>query len=382
MGSETRECRDERDFCRLIHFLVEMKHFVEKHPPMHDYDRLGGVDTIRFRADSGPADLSLTRVQNPDAGVNDLVISINGSNDQLTVKHHFFVNQQPGVAEYAIEQLEFADGTVWNSTAIQARVDSNNSNALTSGSDTIVGSAGDDIINALSGNDTASGSDGQDVIEGDSGSDRLFGNGGNDTLRGQDDDDSLSGGTGRDTLEGGAGTDQLFGGDGDDILDGGAGDDRLEGGSGGDAYRLGRGSGSDRVFDATSSGIEADHVFVASDVLPNEMTITRSGDDLLVGIEGTADQLRVERFFDNSSNGIHRIEQIRFADGTVWNEAQLLELARTIRGTDAHDGLWGTSDGDIFYGLDNRARSTGAASRLTPTMPVSSATAMSVRLTL
>ena len=84
-----------------------------------------------------------------------------------------------------------------------------------SGNDTIVGSAGDDLlIYGQAGNDTIDGYLGNDTIRGDAG---------NDTLYGGEGDDHLTGGADMDELYGGAGNDTLVW-DGDDtVIDGGVG---------------------------------------------------------------------------------------------------------------------------------------------------------------
>jgi Ca2+-binding RTX toxin-like protein len=99
---------------------------------------------------------------------------------------------------------------------------------------TIVGTAGDDVIN---------GTDGPDVIHGLDGNDSINGRGGNDVICGGNGSDNLNGGTGKDTLNGGGGNDTLNGGTGNDTLSGGGGNDTL-GGNGGDD-RLNGGNGTD-----------------------------------------------------------------------------------------------------------------------------------------
>jgi len=99
---------------------------------------------------------------------------------------------------------------------------------------TIVGTAGDDVLNGTSGDDVIAGLAGNDVIRGEGGNDRICGGTGNDTLEGGAGRDRLSGGGGTDTLDGNEGNDTLDGQAGDDILKGGAGRDTLSGGSGSD----------------------------------------------------------------------------------------------------------------------------------------------------
>jgi peptidoglycan/xylan/chitin deacetylase (PgdA/CDA1 family) len=111
------------------------------------------------------------------------------------------------------------------------------------GDDVMLGEAGADIILGGDGNDTIAGGPGADVLlggpgddtlSGGSGEDRLLGGGGGDVLAGQADADDLSGGPGRDALDGGGGDDALDGGGDDDSLEGGFGEDRCDGGPGRD----------------------------------------------------------------------------------------------------------------------------------------------------
>ncbi|MBK7686038.1 MAG: type I secretion C-terminal target domain-containing protein [Rhodocyclaceae bacterium] len=98
------------------------------------------------------------------------------------------------------------------------------------GDDTINAGTGADIIVGGAGIDTIHGDADDDVIAGGTGNDVLYGDAGSDILRGDVGDDTLDGGIGADRLEGGAGTDTLTGGDGTDTLSGGAGNDTLTGG--------------------------------------------------------------------------------------------------------------------------------------------------------
>lgn len=82
---------------------------------------------------------------------------------------------------------------------------------------------------------------------GGTGSDTLAGTGGSDILLGQTGDDTLGGGDGIDVLCGGPGNDNLNGDDGRDSLSGGPGDDTLTGGLGADHF--GGGSGTDTATD-------------------------------------------------------------------------------------------------------------------------------------
>jgi len=103
------------------------------------------------------------------------------------------------------------------------------------GNDTILGSAGPDVLNGGDGNDSLVGGEGDDLLNGDAGNDILQGKEGDDTLNGGDDNDGLSGFTGNDVLNGERGFDRLFGGNGNDTLTGGNARDTLFGGAGDDS---------------------------------------------------------------------------------------------------------------------------------------------------
>jgi Ca2+-binding RTX toxin-like protein len=170
----------------------------------------GGIDELRLG--TGIAAFGITVAQ-ADNG-NDLVISINGTFDRVTLDDTY----SNGWAQ--IERVRFADGTVLThadlmALARQARSTSDSYWGETT-ADMISGGGGDDTIWGRAGNDTLSGDDG------------------NDNVNGEDGDDALSGGAGNDVLNGGNGIDTLAGGDGDDMFLPGAGVDTVYGDAGSD----------------------------------------------------------------------------------------------------------------------------------------------------
>ena len=119
---------------------------------------------------------------------------------------------------------------------------------------TIVGTAGDDVIE---------GTEKADVIWGGPGDDKIYGGLGNDIICGGAGDDLIHGGRGNDWIEGGAGTDRVFGDLGDDHLTGGPGNqDEVSGGLGIDTVNGGAGNedivrgdyGYDRMDGGPGSG--------------------------------------------------------------------------------------------------------------------------------
>ncbi len=189
----------------------------------------------------------------------------------------------------------------------------------------------------------------------------MRGSGGDDRIEGLASDDSIQAGAGADVLTGGAGRDRLDAGAGADRLDGGGDDDVLLGGDGTDVYVFGRGQGRDTIEEhrllVSGAQAETDLIELSAGVLPTDVTLHRDGDDLVLAIGQTQAQLRVRSHFAateaalNPLTGLveqvpadHRIEAIRFGDGTVWNEATI--LAKTVAGTP--NTMTGTAAADTF----------------------------------
>jgi Ca2+-binding RTX toxin-like protein len=297
-----------------------------------DFDQTpSNIDTIQMMAGVAPSSLTVTRA---DA---DLVLSINGTTDQLTVQS-FFTNP-----DYQVERLQFADGTTWDSTElgdmtlqrggpypdvlIGPTINYNDllegggtrkgdNSVQYPGNDKLLGSPGDDWLYGLEGMDYLDGGPGDDFLQGDGdpsgqfarrvlindndtllggeGNDQLYGAGGDDYLDGGAGDDVLDGDGGRgytdfdgnlvgppnpgnDTLLGGDGNDLLYGDSGDDVLDGGPGNDMLISGTGSDTYVFGRGYGQDVIQEEQIGLAKQDFntIRMASDILPGDVTVSR-----------------------------------------------------------------------------------------------------------
>ena len=105
----------------------------------------GGVgDVIELGPGLVPANVSLNGVN------NNLVISITGATDTITVKN-WFVGE---AGDNRVESLQFGDGMVWN---IGTRTDIVNTLTGTSGNDTPTGGSEPNIIHGLQGNDYLNG---------------------------------------------------------------------------------------------------------------------------------------------------------------------------------------------------------------------------------
>jgi uncharacterized repeat protein (TIGR01451 family) len=86
------------------------------------------------------------------------------------------------------------------------------------GSDQVFAGGGNDLVCTGGGADFVDGGSGKDFVNGGSGPDKLFGSGGGDTLKGKNGRDKLLGGRGDDLLNGGKKRDKCKGGPGRDVL--------------------------------------------------------------------------------------------------------------------------------------------------------------------
>jgi Ca2+-binding RTX toxin-like protein len=216
---------------------------------------------------------------------DNLHLGIAGTSDVLTIRNWFVGTGQ------RIERVEFADDTVWD--------------AATLGSAEYLG--------------TSSG-------------DSIFGTAAGESFKGYE------------------GTDEIVAGGGNDTLDGGGGGDRLYGGSGDDIYVFGRGAGDDLFSEAATPsdpvGGSGDAIVMAAGVSPGDVTYWRDASDLYLRINDTGDTATVQSWFGSPS---YRIEEVRFADGTVWNAAPL--AAAEYLGTAYSDQLSGTDESEVFRGF-------------------------------
>lgn len=213
------------------------------------------------------------------------------------------------------------------------------------GNDTLFGdAAGLSLPSTIHGDDLVDGGDGDDLLVGGGGGDALFGGIGNDTLYGED-ANAIVGIllNGDDWLDGGLGDDALYGNAGNDNLAGGAGTDTLIGGTGNDTYWFGVGDGTDHIDNtASDSAVALDVLRVDGNIATT--AVTRFGSDLFVRLSGT-DVLRVAGGFAGSE-----IDQLIFADGTTWAQADISSHLVAGTGTVGNDLLGGTAGIDTIRG--------------------------------
>ncbi|WP_169715811.1 calcium-binding protein [Pseudomonas indica] len=181
----------------------------------------------------------------------------------------------------------------------------------------------------------------------------------NDHVQGGEGSDTVRAGAGDDLLEGGAGDDVLWGDAGADTLVGGAGDDYLRGGDGNDLYRFGRGFGQDTLDNYDPSAGRRDMIEFTDGLLPEDLQVSRSGNDLWLTLKETGDRLTVLGYFANDGSGMSAVGAIRFANGTEWDIQQV--KAMVLAGTSGADSLVGYATGDVLSGGEGSDRIWGKA---------------------
>lgn len=251
----------------------------------------GETDRIQLQAGLSTDDVRLQRVRNKDGWLvrDDLVLTIRDTGETITVKDHFNESNR-----HAVEEIVFADGTVWDADAIRTRV--------------LLGEAGTDVLLGFAGRD--------------------------------------------DVILGGEGNDHLLGQSGDDTLKGGTGDDLLEGDRGSDTYRYQAGDGVD-VIREYHDPHTTDVLLLGEGIDPDDVRLRwNHRNDLQVhlpdgGVVTVAGQPSSTAWA--LGNGI---ELIQFADGTIWDIDEI--YARTAQTTDGDDDLiLGTLDDVVMGGAGN-----------------------------
>jgi Ca2+-binding RTX toxin-like protein len=177
-----------------------------------------------------------------------------------------------------------------------------------------INGAGNALSNTLTGNAATN------YLYGQSGNDSIYAGGGNDVLYG---------GYGNDLLWGNAGNDRVDGGAGNDTLYGNAGTDTLTGGLGNDTYWLRRNEGTDTIIENDSTAGNLDVVAFGTDILANQLWFKQSGQDLLISVIGTTDQMSIKDWFVGVAN---HVESIISGDHLVLTDSRVQTLVNAMAG--------------------------------------------------
>ncbi|MBH1366027.1 hypothetical protein I5T79_17220, partial [Stenotrophomonas maltophilia] len=180
-----------------------------------------------------------------------------------------------------------------------------------------------------------------------------------------------------DLLDGGEGNDELDGAGGNDVLIGGGGNDILRGGAGSDTYHFDLGWGSDRIIVSDSGVGRVETVRFGAGITASDIRLGRAGSDLLLThVNGDRITVDMGLYNDAAAGSAYRIDQVSFADGTLWTMDQIKQMllrptsgaASTtgvasnglIQGDEGNDKLHAlaghdTLYGDAIYSADRRA---------------------------
>jgi len=268
---------------------------------INNYDvSAGRFDVLQLGEGITPGDVTARRQG------NSLILSFANGTDQITVTNYFSAD---GTGGYQLDQIRFADETVWDVETVKTLV-----LAPTSGKDTLQGYASDDVLAGGDGDDT------------------LIGNGGNDLLQGD------------------SGNDVLDGGVGNDVLQGGVGNDTLSGGAGSDTYLFNSGDGQDIIDNYDTSAGRFDVLQLGPDIASGDVTARRQGSALVLNFANDTDQITVINYFSVDGTGGYQLDQIRFADETVWDVATVKALV--LVPTSGNDILQGYASDDVLTGGD------------------------------
>jgi len=111
--------------------------------------------------------------------------------------------------------------------------------------------------------------------------------------------------------------------------------------NGNDTYIYTRGSGSDLIFDGSHSLAERDRLILA-DINPGEVRLSRYNLDLEIKDMVTGQIITNEGFFWNWASTGQGVDEIQFADGTVWNRTQVRD----------NTWAWGSATNDVLVASD------------------------------
>lgn len=322
----------------------------------NDGDSWAGRALVTLDPDVSLGDLRFQRL-----GGDGLLVTIAGTDDRIELARFYDSALQSDWRTF--DFVLSGEGFSLSTPEIESLADIDAGTAVrqvgTSGNDTLTGTAGGDILAGGAGADTLNGGDGIDLLYGGAGNDILNGGTGRDMIYGELGDDQLDGGAGDDFLDAGGGSNTLLGGLGNDelygsgqsTLNGGAGDDRIHVRHG-DLVVHNLGDGNDTVYELLggstldgSTTVERMEISLGTGIDPATTTLTLEGWTVYVNVNGsTSERIRLDRVFQGEN-----LPQIRFADGTIWRETEILgKLFSPNNGSSTATGLvsdqpgWGT----------------------------------------
>ncbi|WP_137136545.1 calcium-binding protein [Rhizobium sp. FKY42] len=219
------------------------------------------------------------------------------------------------------------------------------------GDDTVAAGGGDDIIIAGSGkgNDSYDGGAGFDTIKFESTQQGTTVDLASQTAAGAEiDSDTL---INIESVVGGSGDDIIIGDDVANRIEAGGGNDDLQGGWGSDTYVFGSGDGAD-VIDDWADPSSTDVLELGPGISPGSVAVDRGSAviwDIVLDFGG-GDSVTIKGgFFVGSSV----VEEVRFADNTVWDVSDLRQIHLDQKATGGNDTIEGFIDvNDLIHGKE------------------------------
>ena len=122
------------------------------------------------------------------------------------------------------------------------------------------------------------------------------------------------------TIYGLEGDDNITGGRGDDIFVGGLGNDSITSNNGGnDTFVFNRGDGNDSItyyYSAHEPGDGIGKLRFGLDIRPEDVEVRNSGMDVIFAMSDGSGSMTFAKA--NSANIRYQLDEIHFADGTIW----------------------------------------------------------------
>ena len=230
-----------------------------------DDNLFGGPNNDRLRGDEG-RDRLAGEDGDDDLGGGDEDDALYGGDDDDLLKGGSGDDLLHG--ERGTDTVDFSDGRLGVAVNLfdEIAVSGDLGTDLLYDIENIIGSDGDDVIDADHGKNEVSGGKGDDIIRGHNGNDLIHGDRDDDVVWGDQGEDVVYGDAGDDEVRGGLDNDRLFGGSGKDHLRGEQGNDTIDGGTGDDTvffwgehddFSVGAGpAGEVIVTDLRSDGLE------------------------------------------------------------------------------------------------------------------------------
>lgn len=294
----------------------------------------GQIDTISLGAGIWAADVKVTRMG------EDLVLGY-GVGDSLTVKRWF------GATPQSVEQIKFANGTIWSTAKIDAILDGTASSDGLGDGNIVVGGERDSVLHGGIGNDiflikgwntTVLGMtsiEGQDIV-----SYAEMGMGINTEWYEHDyNDDGQwvheeffkdSVGSRIEDVQKFVGSkfnDQLSGNAGNNVYKGGKGNDVLSGGAGSDTYHMGRGDEADTIQENDVVVGTTDVLAFGQGIEASQLWFSRTTNHLEIAVIGTSDKVTIQNWYLGNQ---YHVEQIKSGNGKVLLDSQVQNLVQAM----------------------------------------------------